>query len=188
VPVSAGNLFRFLVLLLMAVHGFYMYCMARSMAEVVGLQPLVVLGSTVFVALMMVPFAWAVVLTELPEIYRWLLGHRRWKAGNCTACRYPVRDIAGDACPECATPVGEPASYRLSLRTARRFAVVLVGAWILGSVAGEAWTTSDERSFAREVTRLVEAGQDGRYVRQRWWPAENGSLIYIPGEGIRAND
>ncbi len=187
-PISLANLFRVVVVLVMAVHVFHMYCLARMMDEGVGLELSTVIRSASFAMVMMIPLAWAVALPELPEIVTRFRSHQRWRRGQCSRCGYQLTGIERSTCPECDAARREPEGYDLGWPTVRRFLLLVVLAWALGSTAAELWTWDDERRFGEEVQRHLTAGQDGDYSRARRWPSENGGLVYDPERGILAHD
>jgi hypothetical protein len=187
-PVSLPNIFRALVLLLMAGYAFSMYCMARSMGETVGFRWTTIIVTSAWVLALMIPLAWAVGLPELPELYQWLHRQRRWKTGRCPRCGYDLRGGSGGTCPECAETTEKPEPYSFTWRTVVRFAAMIVLAWMLGSAAGESWTRYDERLFEQEVEARLASGVNGRYARPRRWPSETAGLVYVPGHGIQAHD
>lgn len=185
---SLASCFRLLILALMAGHVFYMYCLARTMAETFGFDAAVTAGSAVFAAVMMIPLLWAVTLPELPDVAQWFRAQRRWRTGRCTDCGYEVRGVPSASCPECATRIAAPAGYRLSVAAVRRFAVMVVAAWLLGTVTGEAWTRHDEQQFARDLRVRMAAGAAGSYSRPRSWPSGSASLNYDPSRGVFATE
>ena len=132
-PVSWELLFRAIVALLMTAHVFYFYLFARAREATAG-------GSALFALAMLVPLAWAVAISDLPEIYRRGRRHRRWEQGRCPGCGYPVRAGGGDGgCPECGTSMDEPRPYRFTWATIRRFAFLVAAAWVIGCGAAETW-------------------------------------------------
>ncbi len=78
-PVSWAMIFRGVVLLLMAAHAFRMYLLAPTLQQTQGSGASTVVTSSLFALAMLLPFAWAVALPELPEIYRRNNRHRRWR-------------------------------------------------------------------------------------------------------------
>jgi hypothetical protein len=143
-----------------------MYCLARTIDDGVGPSAGRITVAALFSLVMLIPFAWAITIPDLPDIYaRQFRGRRWWAAGRCASCGYRFDDRATrDRCAECGEALVEPEPYAYSGRTVRRFAVMLLFAWIIGMGVGEAWVASDEAAFAREV--LVTPGMD----RSRRWP------------------
>ena len=66
-PVSWTTLFRLLVMVLVALHVFNMYCFSRVVEESVGLDAAAIVGSGFFALAMLIPLVWAVVLPDVPE-------------------------------------------------------------------------------------------------------------------------
>ena len=90
-PVSWTTVFRGIVLLLMAVHVFYLYSLARSEGWIDAAGGSGVVGRSFFALVMLLPLSWAVLLPDLPEIYRRRQHLRRYTGGKCPECSYPVR-------------------------------------------------------------------------------------------------
>lgn len=190
VPISLANLFRAGVLLLLALHVFYMYCTARAGAETFGFH----LGTTVVAALfslaMLVPLVWAVTLPELPEIYttHWR-PRRRWKRGQCPSCGYPFQGLPDGLCPECGARLEAPTGYRIRARTIKLFVAMNLLAWLIGCIAGEMWVEMDERAFIKEAKSATAHApwdweQDLYYTRERRWPNRSNSLYYSRAKGV----
>lgn len=190
-PLNGANLFRVLIMLALATHVFVMYSVARTVLGGFGFSVGVTITAMIFAFIMLTPLIWAVILPEWPEIYTRHVRARRWfRAGRCPACGY---QLAGEVavCSECGAAYQRPQPYAISARTIRIFVMINLLAWIIGSVAGEAWTIDDERAFVREVNERIEEGYDRQYVRARRWPVESTSMMYKPGEAIsntRSND
>ncbi len=178
VPISLANLFRAVVVCLLAVHVFYMYSIARAMHSDFGFDPGTSLLAAVFSLVMLVPLIWAVTLPEWPEVYARHVRARRWfRNGRCATCGY--RHVTQHSvCSECGSAYVAPPPYVVSWQTVRMFAIVNLLAWALGSVAGEVWASDDERDFVREVGAHVQAGNDNNYSRSRRWPASSSTLVY----------
>ena len=183
VPVSLTNLFRALVVLLMAVHVFAMYCLARTLEPETGFRIGVAIVGGLFSLAMLIPLLPAVGLPELPELLRWRVSLRRWRTGRCPGCGYPTRGLEDPDCPECGTALEEPAGYRFGAAAIRRFALMLVAAWIIGIAAAETWTLADERDFAREAAQWRDRGATGPYQRARRWPSDHRELVDEIGDG-----
>lgn len=185
-PISWAALFRVVVLLLMAAHVFYLYTFARTYQEMVGPDFATVFASSSFALAMLIPLAWAVALPDLPEIIRSHLSRRRWSQGRCPECGYPVIYAEGGTCPECGADRGEPRPFWIGWPTARRFAMLAAGAWLLGCVAAESWTSADEAAFRNEGLAHLEASDVSQYSRPRRWPMGNERLYYTHSEGATA--
>ncbi len=194
-PASFAFIFRTLVLLLLALHVFYMYCIARGMSETFGFQ----LGATVIACLfalaMLIPLVWAVALPEIPEaISQHVIPRRRWKRGHCPSCGYDMRGRTTNVreqatiCPECGRPAIEPDMWQVGRRTVGLFVSINLVAWIVGSAGGETWMLLDEREFSRAIDQRLAAGTNAMWGRARRWPNGNCSLVYSPGEGIHATE
>lgn len=54
---------------------------------------------------------------------------------------------------------------------------------ILGSVVSEFWILRDEARFSNEAS-----GREVIYSRERAWPNQDCSLVYVPGQGIHSTD
>lgn len=185
VPISFASLFRVLVMLLLAFHVFYMYCLARTRADTFGFD----LGTTIVAALfglaMLVPLVWAFTLPELPEIWTThVRAKRRWRQGRCPSCGYRTEGLIGDrkVCPECGMPLRMPEGYRINAHTIRLFIALNLLAWVIGCAAGEAWILKDERAFEKECAAglyipqwLCYGNLGGRF---RVWPNSDAILFY----------
>ncbi len=140
-PVSLTAAVRGIVVLLMAAHVCCQYGLAGTISEPGGPSQRVLMCS-LFALAMLVPLAVGMAVPDLPEIFRRSVGHRRWAAGRCSECAYPVEASASDACPECGSAVREPAPYRFGWGTVRRFVILALVAWLVGCLAGETWLAS----------------------------------------------
>lgn len=69
--------------------------------------------------------------------------------------------------------------------SARTLTVSVLTGFVLGSVAAELQLLHDERQFFAEVH---VQGEDQTYSRERAWPHELCSLVYVPGHGVHATD
>jgi hypothetical protein len=179
-PLSWANIFRALVMLALAFHVFYMYCLARVKADTFGFD----LGTTIVAALfalaMLIPLVWAVTLPELPEIWTTHVRARRWwKQGRCPSCGYQIEGAITEdrRCPECGLPLRAPPGYRINAHTIRLFIALNLLAWVIGCAAGELWILRDEREFVREF----QAGQYDwvsgiRGGRSRRWPNSDAGI------------
>ena len=185
-PVSWTTLFRLLVLLLMSLHVFVMYCYARVVSGAVGFRAGDVAASGFFSLAMMIPLAWAVLLPDVPEIVRRHRGRKRWEKGACPSCGYIVAEATGSSCPECGASRGEPAPYSFGWPTALRFAGLAVGAWLLGCVAAQLWILADESAFRREALESRAVALDKPYQRPRAWPMDEVRLFYTARDGVTA--
>jgi len=61
--------------------------------------------------------------------------------------------------------------------------VALAVALLLGSFASEFWILRDEARFTREAN-----GRGNIYSRDRAWPNQDCSLVFIPGRGTHSTD
>ena len=138
-PVSLTAVVRGIVVLLMAAHVCCEYGLALAIGGPAGSGHERVLMCSLFALAMLVPLAVGMAGCDLPEIFRRSVGHRRWAAGRCSECGYPVEASASDACPECGSAVREPAPYRFGWGTVRRFVILALVAWLVGCLAGETW-------------------------------------------------
>jgi hypothetical protein len=185
-PVSWTTLFRLLVLLLVALHVFLMYCLSRVVEESVGMETRAIAFSAFFALAMLIPLVWAVVLPDIPEIVHRQRARRRWAQGRCGACGHVVINVEGGACPECGADRREPEAFRFGWATVARFLALALGAWLLGSVAAESWIAYDERNFQREAEMRLARTGDAVYSRPRRWPMAKAKLYYTAPAGIAA--
>ena len=88
-PVRSATLFRAFVLLAMAAHVFYMYCMARSMGETFGFAAVTFVKASLFSLLMLIPLFWAAAIADAPQIAARVRRQRRWRGDACPGCGYP---------------------------------------------------------------------------------------------------
>lgn len=180
-PVSLTNLFRCLILLLLCVHVFYMYGMARMMSESFGFDWRVTGLSIVFAILMLIPFVWAVGVPELPVLLMHWRRRRRFARGHCPQCDYQITGVA--ICPECGRPAEAPPSYRLTMGAAVRFAIMNLAALIVGITVAETSFRVDEIRFVREA---LASGRPN-YARPRLWPWDSHGLVYSEDRGFSAH-
>jgi len=189
-PLTLGSLFRLLVLAILAVHVFAMYCLARTWGGQFGFHPGQTILAAIFALIMLVPLLWAVTVPEWPEIYaRHFRARRRWKRHRCPACSYDLRgridglgDEHGQPCPECGAAFSEPEPYAFTPSIFRRFIVINALAWIIGCAAGEVWLGADERAFELEARQASGSGESS-LIRNRRWPGV-GELIWTQRDGI----
>jgi hypothetical protein len=179
--------FRVVVMLVLALHVFCMYGMARANAETFGFS----LGTTVVAAMfglvMLVPLVWAVTLPELPEIYvTHVRGRRWWRSGRCPSCGYRTDGLIDAICPECGEAIAEPAGYRINARTVRRFVAISLMAWVVGCAAGEVWIGLDEIAFRRESRDGIPLRGSNIYFRDARWPMHGVMIGDRDGEFWRA--
>jgi hypothetical protein len=171
---SFPNAFRMLVLLALAAHVFYMYCLARTNAETFGFD----LGTTVvavlFALAMLVPLVWAVTIPELPEIYTTHWRARRWwSQGRCPSCGYRTEGLNDSKCPECGELLVRPRGYRINRHTIILFVLLNAFAWAIGCAAGETWLEIDEAAFRSEIVWRKSKGHQEHARNWRW-----------PGQGV----
>jgi hypothetical protein len=196
--------FRAAITMLLALHVLFMYSMARGMGEHFGFDVTTTMIAALFAFAMLIPLVWAVALPELPEaITHSILPRRRWKKGRCPGCAYDMRGVIGLAhgaasavsaeqsvrCPECGTMMREPPPpemLQLSARTAKRFVILNLLAWLVGCTAGETLMQIDERVFRSEVEARSTAGLSDTFTRPRWWPNRNCAIGYRPDVGYFA--
>ena len=182
---NAATFYRLLLALLISVHVFLMYLLARAYIGGFGFHILSVLWGSLFAFAMLIPLLWAVAFAELPEMWDMnVRRQRRWRQGSCPSCSYPRNsDSPQDQgrCQECGDFLVKPSHYRLSLRAVKRFLVILVIGLILGVVSGETWLRTDEIAFQDEVRRQAFFDAQRKQTRQRAWPGW-GKLTYIQGE------
>lgn len=183
---TRGNLFRSLLMLILAAHVFYMYCLARTWGGEIGFHA----GQTVIAAgfglIMLVPLLWAVTVPDWPEIYTQnIRDRRRYQRSRCTACDYDLRGIkeTGETiCAECGTPIAEPVPYQFTFGIFKKFILINLLAWIIGASSGEMWVFTDEVAFQREVLE-ASMNEEKAYFRERRWPAV-GSLYWTKSLGF----
>jgi len=183
VPVSFANLFRLMVLLVLAVHVFYMYCTARGMGEHFGFDLSTTIISALFALAMLVPLVWAVFLPDLPEfITQHVRPRRRWRKGLCPVCGYDRIGLprGSSLCPECGGDLREPQPWAMTAGTVRRYIALNAVAWLLGCVVGEIWMQLDEREFRREVQQRLASRDTSMYVRARHWPNHTRTMSHSP--------
>ena len=185
-PVSWTTLFRLLVLLLVALHVFNMYCLSRVVEESVGRSAVAIAGSGFFALAMLIPLAWAVALPDVPEMVRRQRGRKRWAQGRCPGCGYVLLAAGGEACPECGTKRREPEPFSFGWATAARFLGLALGAWVLGSVVAESWIAYDEAGFRQEAQTQLAGTSAALFSRPRRWPMEDARLYYTADEGVSA--
>lgn len=181
-PISLANLFRAMVVGVLAVHVFYMYSVARAMHGDFGFDVGTALLAAMFSMVMLLPFVWAVTLPEWPEVYARHVRARRWyREGRCAACGYRLSG-QGAVCSECGAINVPPEAYSVSWRTVRTFVIVNVLAWMLGSMTAEVLAGEDERAFVREADAHVQTGATADYARARRWPVGSSTLVYEANE------
>ena len=186
---SWANLLRFVVTGLAVLHVFTMYGLGRNLSEGFGFSLPRFAWISLFTFIMLVPFCWAFPVAELPGLYRrFIRPSRLRKAGRCTDCGYDLRGTVTGQCPEC----GQSTTFVTPVYFTRGMILRLVGmivtAWVMGSVIGEAWFLSDEWRFMREVEVRLAEGETGEYERPRAWPHQSGHLWYDPDIGFWAHD
>jgi len=188
-PISLPNLFRALIMLLLAAHVFYMYSTARRISETVGISPSAIIIAAMFALVMLIPFVWAVALPEFPEMYLRHVRARRWyEQGRCPECGYPTTATRTDRCPECGNMQEPPSPYAVSWHTVRLFILINALAWMIGCAAAESWALVDEHQFRTEAIEHVTTSKQRTYDRPRWWPNHNQALVYSEDRGVRANE
>jgi hypothetical protein len=199
--------------LLMFAYCFLCYCILRALLADFGLSAGTVLKATIATAAMSGFIVWLVPLAELPEIvFGHALPQRRARRGRCPACNYDLQGRCEVRCPECGHDGRVPDTWQLSWHTARRFLLVLLVGLGLGVVAGEAWTTADERAFLAEAQTyeskvqamldafgpfdehiLVRRTATGDSMRIRGtvqafaWIVESGEPRPVPAAGVRVS-
>ncbi|MCZ6835588.1 MAG: hypothetical protein O7G85_07425 [Planctomycetota bacterium] len=188
VPLTMGNLFRILVLGVLALHVFAMYCLAQSWSGKFGFHTGQTVLAVVFSLIMLIPLLWAVTLPEWPEIFvKSFRARKRWKQNFCPECNYDLHEIVSgkiEVCSECGEPFVEPEPYVFSFRMVRRYMLINLLAWVLGSIGGALWIQFDERAFAKQVE--VESVQGYNWTsRARRWPCY-GSFIWNDDDGFAA--
>jgi hypothetical protein len=162
IPVAKGLVRTHLAILTLAafVYCFLCYCILRALLADFGLSAGTVLKAAIATAAMGGFVVWLVPLAELPEIvFGHALPQRRARRGRCPACNYDLQGRRGVRCPECGHDGSIPGTWHLSWRTARRFLLLLAAGLGLGVLAGEAWTTTDERAFLAEAQTYESKAQ-----------------------------
>jgi hypothetical protein len=184
-PPTFANLFRVVIIMLLAAHVFYMYDLSRLMSNDFGFDVGTAVLSALFALAMLMPLVWAVALPDAPEMYVRVFRARRWrKDGRCPKCGY--RCVRAQAiCSECGAALREPAEYRITVATIRRYLGMCLLAWVIGCLAAEMSVQADEDAFRREAVAAA-AGGATEYYRSRRWPMRGGFIWY--GEvGFAAN-
>ncbi|MCA9286292.1 MAG: hypothetical protein KDA22_13790 [Phycisphaerales bacterium] len=213
VPRWLSWIFRVGTLLLLTGYFFFVYCNFRAMLGDFGFHISTILSAGITTLLMSAMVVFLVGVPELPTVF---LGHvrarRRFARGLCPRCAYDLRGPGG-ACPECGAPGEEPPAYRLTAAAVRRFAWILLVAWLFGSAIGEAWMLRDEASFRAAVELVASTPQakpstgdlsgldqpgwqEGFFAapgvqvhkirRDRAWPASHSWMIWSPEHGFAA--
>lgn len=183
VPISFASLFRVLVMLVLAFHVFYMYCLARVKADTVGFDLATTVVAALFGLAMLVPLVWAFTLPELPEIWTTHVRAKRWwKQRRCPSCGYRIEGLISNErkCPECGLPLRTPEGYRINAHTLRVFITLNLLAWIIGCAAGELWLLKDEHNFRRECAAGIHTPcvlPSLSCGRPRAWPNRNTMLL-----------
>lgn len=185
-PNTLGHLIRGTVAMLLTAHVFYMFALARTQLGGFGFDLSTVLLAALFALVVLVPFAWAVALGEIPEVYITQIRSRNWyRAGRCPQCGYDLTGIKSiQQCPECGGAITEPPPYKLSGTNIRRFITINLSAWVLGCVVAQAWLAADEAAFVREAQEAVASEDRGVYQRPRRWPFDSVMLVYNKSEGV----
>jgi uncharacterized paraquat-inducible protein A len=176
---------------IISTHVFIAYCRVRAP----GPDPEFGLGHVVIAAIFIPLFLpetftwlsfWSLVVSALSAVYCFYIirirPERRWNAHQCSCCGYSRTGLRATICPECGSPVD------LCLQHAKRWRVIgpvgaLICAMMLPIAAGEYWLYRDFVGFKAEVNE-----QEVALSRQRPWPVETASLVYVPGRGIHATD
>ena len=165
------------MLLVLAAHVFYMYCLARANAETFGFDVGTTIVASLFALAMLVPLVWAVTLPELPEIYTTHIRARRWwKQDRCHSCGYPRAGLDEPICPECGCGLAPPRDYALNARTVALFIAMNLAAWVVGCAVAESLYSADEAAFVREAAQHASQGFSG-YQRYSHWPGK-GILVW----------
>jgi hypothetical protein len=182
VSLSATSLLRLLVLAIMALHVFVMYCTARDLVgEPFGFDLGTSILACVFSLAMLLPFVWIVGLPDLPDYLRL---RRRWKRDQCTQCGYQLRGGNHLICSECGAIVRPPVNDLVQPATICRFALIVLAAWLAGAAGGETWIQLDEAAFLREAEAATSSPGIDIYSRDRRWPGGSQRLIYRRGRGV----
>ena len=183
---SRDNLFRSLLMMILAAHVFYMYCLARTWGGEIGFHAGQISIAAGFGLIMLVPLLWAVTVPDWPEIYtRNIRNRRRFRNDRCTACDYDLRGVkeTGETiCAECGTPIAEPEPYQFTMGIFKKFILINLLAWIIGATSGEMWVFTDEVAFQREVIEAF-TNDEKAYTRARRWPGV-GSLYWTKSLGF----
>jgi len=182
---TLGHFIRGIVATLLTAHVFYMFALARTQLDGFGFDLSTVLLAALFALVVLLPFAWAVVLGDIPEVYITQIRSRNWyRANRCPQCGYDLTGIKSiKQCPECGGAIAEPPPYKLSRTNIRRFITINLAAWVLGCVVAEAWLGADEAAFVREAQAAVAQDDRELYQRPRRWPFESVTMVYHESEG-----
>ena len=182
---NAATFYRLLLALLIAVHVFLMYLLARVYIGGFGFNLWWVLWGSLFAFAMLIPLLWVVSFVELPEMWEMnVRRQRRWRQGSCPSCSYPRNCDSlqhQGRCQECGALLVKPSHYQIGLKAVKRFFVILVIGLILGVMSGETWLRTDEIAFQDEIRRQVIMDAQRKQTRQRAWPGW-GKLTYVQGE------
>jgi hypothetical protein len=117
---------------------------------------------------------------------------RRWDAGCCPSCVYPLARVGNGLCPECgwsAQKLDGVSARMLGHSLVRIAAACIVGAYA-GAMTVELVMSWDELRFRREVDRLplASAGVRPPHSRNRAWPFEDSMLVWNPATGFHGTD
>lgn len=184
VPPLLAALHRSCIFFLLCGYFFVAFAAARGLVGGWGLPLRVWVPAAFASALMSVFVIWLAPFLALPEIwYRHVLPERRVKRGRCPDCGHPhPRSVAEHyLCPECGGTGQLPPVWQCTWPVIRRFLVLLVAAYLVGSIAAAFSGRWDERRFERDVARRRS---DVAFERPRAWPAEFARLRYEPGVGF----
>jgi hypothetical protein len=148
---------------------FVAYCMARALIGGFGANFATIALSAVATAASSIFLWWLTPLADFAEIF-WVHvpADRRARRGQCPHCGYPHESRA--TCCECGRATAPLPAWTLSARPVKRMAAILVPAFLLGCVAGEAWSLLDESRFAAEHDHANESVR-AHYARPRAFPA-----------------
>lgn len=111
---------------------------------------------------------------------------RRALRGRCWRCNYSQEGVTVARCCECGEHrSAPPASRPISARTIALVGGLALVAIVPGALLAELHVTAEDRRFIAYVQSMN--GQHNAY-RDRAWPFQGFSFVYLPGHGFDIND